>query len=250
MLRRGNHSSAKFWRRVLLPVIERYRDRDIPKYFRGDSAFALPKLLRLLEKEGFRYAIRLKTNPVLQRKIAHLLKRPVGRPSRRPRSSTPASGIARGRGTRPAGWWRKWNGTWGNCSRVSASSSPTWSGVPSGWCGVTTRGVRRTSPTHTTSQARGGVAPPILVTIRVSALLELAVWCRQRLELTTEGAACLPPNEAQFPPAPEANSTLGNPGNTAAVDPPVLDPTAATTRSARTTPRPASSGPAPQGGRS
>jgi len=28
MLRRGNHPSAKFWRRVLLPVIERYRDRD------------------------------------------------------------------------------------------------------------------------------------------------------------------------------------------------------------------------------
>src|SRR3954465_1685172 len=26
MLRRGNHHSAKFWRRVLLPVIERYRD--------------------------------------------------------------------------------------------------------------------------------------------------------------------------------------------------------------------------------
>ena len=37
MLRRGNHNSAKFWRRVLLPVIERYRDRDIPKYFRGDA---------------------------------------------------------------------------------------------------------------------------------------------------------------------------------------------------------------------
>jgi len=33
MPRRGNHPSAKFWRRVLLPVIERYRDRDIPKYF-------------------------------------------------------------------------------------------------------------------------------------------------------------------------------------------------------------------------
>jgi hypothetical protein len=26
MLRRGNHNSAKFWRRVLLPVIERYRE--------------------------------------------------------------------------------------------------------------------------------------------------------------------------------------------------------------------------------
>jgi hypothetical protein len=85
LLRRGNHSSAKFWRRVLLPVIERYRDRDLPKYFRGDSAFALPKLLRLLEKEGFRYAIRLKANPVLERKIAHFLKRPVGRPSHQPK---------------------------------------------------------------------------------------------------------------------------------------------------------------------
>ena len=35
MLRRGNHASAKFWRRVLRPVIERYRDHDIPKFFRG-----------------------------------------------------------------------------------------------------------------------------------------------------------------------------------------------------------------------
>jgi hypothetical protein len=85
LLRRGNHASAKFWRRVLLPVIARYRGRDIPMYFCGDSAFALPKLLRLLEKEGFRYAIRLKANAVLERKIAHLLKRPVGRPSRQPK---------------------------------------------------------------------------------------------------------------------------------------------------------------------
>jgi len=85
MLRRGNRASAKYWRRVLLPVIERYRGLDIPKFFRGDSAFAGPKLLRLLEKESYRYAIRLKTNAVLERKIAHLLKRPVGRPSHKPK---------------------------------------------------------------------------------------------------------------------------------------------------------------------
>jgi hypothetical protein len=85
LLRRGNHPSAQFWWRVLLPVIARYRGRDIPKYFRGDSAFALPKLLRLLEKEGFRDAIRLKANAVLERTIAHLLTRPVGRPSRKPK---------------------------------------------------------------------------------------------------------------------------------------------------------------------
>jgi DDE family transposase len=85
LLRRGNRASAKYWRRVLLPVIDRYRNLDIPKFFRGDSAFAGPKLLRLLEKEGYRYAIRLKTNPVLERKIAPLLKRPVGRPSHKPK---------------------------------------------------------------------------------------------------------------------------------------------------------------------
>ena len=54
MLRRGNRGSAQYWRRVLLPVIASYRGLDIPKFFRGDAAFAGPKLLRLLEREGFR----------------------------------------------------------------------------------------------------------------------------------------------------------------------------------------------------
>jgi len=85
MLRRGNKASAKYWRRVLLPVIERYRGCDIPKFFRGDAAFAIPALYRLLEKEGYRYAIRIKSNAVLEREIEHLLKRPVGRPSHKPK---------------------------------------------------------------------------------------------------------------------------------------------------------------------
>jgi len=85
MLRRGNHHSAKFWRRVLLPVIERYRGFNIPKFFRGDAAFALPKLMRLLEDEGYQYAIRIKANAVLEREIDHLLTRSVGRPSRKPK---------------------------------------------------------------------------------------------------------------------------------------------------------------------
>jgi hypothetical protein len=85
MLRRGNHASAKFWRRVLLPVIERYRHCDIPKFFRGDAAFANPALYRLLEEEAYLYAIRLKANAVLEREIEHLLKRPVGRPSHKPK---------------------------------------------------------------------------------------------------------------------------------------------------------------------
>jgi hypothetical protein len=32
MLRRGNHASAKFWRRTLLPAIERYRHLSIPTF--------------------------------------------------------------------------------------------------------------------------------------------------------------------------------------------------------------------------
>lgn len=85
MLRRGNHNSAKFWRRVLLPVIERYRYRKIPKYFRGDAAFAIPALYRLLEAEGFEYTIRIPANEVLMAKISHVLTRPVGRPSFKPK---------------------------------------------------------------------------------------------------------------------------------------------------------------------
>ena len=47
LLRRGNKASAKYGRRVLLPVIERYRHLNIPKFFRGDAAFAIPRVVRL-----------------------------------------------------------------------------------------------------------------------------------------------------------------------------------------------------------
>jgi hypothetical protein len=87
MLRRGNKASAKYWRRVLLPAIERYHCYDIPKFFRGDAAFANPALYRLLEKEGYGYAIRIKSNAVLEREIEHLLTRPVGRPWHKPKVS-------------------------------------------------------------------------------------------------------------------------------------------------------------------
>ena len=85
LLRRGNHNSAKFWRRVLLPVIERYRDRDIPKYFGGDAAFAIPALYCVLEEERFQYTIRIPANDVLMARISPLLTRPVGRPSYKPK---------------------------------------------------------------------------------------------------------------------------------------------------------------------
>ena len=49
-------------------------------FFRGDAAFALPDLYEFLEAEGYKYTIRLKANTILQEPVAHLLKRPVGRP--------------------------------------------------------------------------------------------------------------------------------------------------------------------------
>jgi hypothetical protein len=79
-LRPGNVHSADSWRDVLEPVVERYRERDLRRYFRGDAAFASPDIYDFLESEGFLYAIRLPTNPILQKSIAHLLTRPVGRP--------------------------------------------------------------------------------------------------------------------------------------------------------------------------
>src|ERR1700730_15743460 len=79
-LRPGNVHSADGWRDVLEPAVSRYRGRVKRLYFRGDAAFAIPEVYEFLEAEGMGYAIRLPANRVLQDKIGHLLKRPVGRP--------------------------------------------------------------------------------------------------------------------------------------------------------------------------
>jgi hypothetical protein len=79
-LRPGNVHSAEGWREVLEPVIARYRTTMKRRYFRADAAFASPEVYEFLEAEGYGYAIRLPANAVLQRKILHLLTRPVGRP--------------------------------------------------------------------------------------------------------------------------------------------------------------------------
>lgn len=79
-LRAGHVHSAEGWRELLEPVVARYRDRAGRRYFRADAAFAAPEVYEYLEAEGFLYAIRLPANQVLQRRISHLLTRPVGRP--------------------------------------------------------------------------------------------------------------------------------------------------------------------------
>ncbi len=79
-LRPGNVHSAEGWREVLEPVVARYRTTMKRRYFRADAGFASPEVYEFLEAEDYGYVIRLPANAVLQRRIAHLLTRPVGRP--------------------------------------------------------------------------------------------------------------------------------------------------------------------------
>jgi hypothetical protein len=47
-LRPGNVHSADGWKDVLEPVVARYRERDIRRYFRADAAFANPEVYAFL----------------------------------------------------------------------------------------------------------------------------------------------------------------------------------------------------------
>ena len=84
MLRPGNVHSAERWREVLEPIVERYKKRGIRLLLRADAAFAKPEVYEYLEQRDIGYAIRLPANEVLHEHIKHLLKRPVGRPPKKP----------------------------------------------------------------------------------------------------------------------------------------------------------------------
>jgi hypothetical protein len=73
--------SADGWEAVLKPVVARYQASATSIAFRGDAAFAQPSIYEYLESEDIEYAIRLPANQILQAEIAHMLKRPVGRPA-------------------------------------------------------------------------------------------------------------------------------------------------------------------------
>jgi hypothetical protein len=83
-LRPGNVHSADGWEEMLLPEIERQQQLGKEVVFRGDAAFAKPEIYEKSEERGVKYAIRIPANDNLQRDIAELLTRPVGRPSHRP----------------------------------------------------------------------------------------------------------------------------------------------------------------------
>jgi len=84
LLRNGNVHSADDWRSLLEPIVNRYQGYDVLRFFRGDAAFADPKMYCYLEAERYFYAIRLKGNQILYDKVKHLLTRPVGRPPKKP----------------------------------------------------------------------------------------------------------------------------------------------------------------------
>ncbi len=83
-LRPGNVHSAEDWEKVLLPEIERQQELGKEVVFRADAAFAKPEIYEALEERGVKYAIRIPANDNLERDIAELLTRPVGRPSLKP----------------------------------------------------------------------------------------------------------------------------------------------------------------------
>jgi hypothetical protein len=83
-LRPGNVHSAEDWEELLLPEIERQQKLGQEVVFRADAAFAKPEIYEALEERGVKYAIRIPANDSLERDIAELLTRPVGRPSHKP----------------------------------------------------------------------------------------------------------------------------------------------------------------------
>ena len=83
-LRPGNVHSAEDWEELLLPEIERQQKLGKEVVFRADAAFAKPEIYDALEERDVKYAIRIPANDSLERDIAELLTRPVGRPSHKP----------------------------------------------------------------------------------------------------------------------------------------------------------------------
>ena len=129
-LRPGNVHSADGWEGVLKPVVARYRGKVSRIYFRADAGFANPDVYEFLETERIKYAIRLSANRILQERIGHLLKRPVGRPSLDVRRSYANFTYQAGSWTKPRRSSPRSNGIRASCIRASASSSPTWRGRP------------------------------------------------------------------------------------------------------------------------
>jgi Transposase DDE domain group 1 len=166
-LRPGNVHSAEDWRLVLEPVIARYRERGVDLSFRADAAFAKPEVYELLEAEGIRFAIRLPANQVLQERIGYLLKRPVGRPPKKPIVSYAsfryqAKGWTKARRVVAKVEWHQ-----GELYPRVGFIVTTWRAPPNGWSSSTTAAAGPSSTSRkakTRSAGRGCPATPSATT--------------------------------------------------------------------------------------
>ena len=77
-------TAPRIGKELLLPEIERQQKLGKEVVFRADAAFAKPEIYDALEERDVKYAIRIPANDSLERDIAELLTRPVGRPSHKP----------------------------------------------------------------------------------------------------------------------------------------------------------------------
>jgi len=68
----------------LLPEIERQQKLGKEVAFRADGRLRKPEISEALEERGVKYAIRIPAIDNLERDVAELLPRPVGRPSIKP----------------------------------------------------------------------------------------------------------------------------------------------------------------------
>jgi hypothetical protein len=78
--RPGRVHSVDDWEELLLPGIERQHKLGKEVVFRADAAFAKPEICEALEERGVKHAIRIPASDGLERDIAELPTRPVGRP--------------------------------------------------------------------------------------------------------------------------------------------------------------------------
>jgi hypothetical protein len=82
--RPGHVHRAEDWDERRLPEIARQQPRGKAVVFRADAAVATPEIDEASEERGVTSAIRLPANNSLERDIAALRTRPVGRPSHQP----------------------------------------------------------------------------------------------------------------------------------------------------------------------
>ncbi len=121
-LRPGNVHSAESWEEALLPEIERQQEMGKAVAFPADAAFAKPEIYEALEARGVKYAIRIPANDSLERDIADLLPRPVGRPSQKPLDEYKGFLYQAATWKTRGGWWQRSSIMRASCSRAWASS--------------------------------------------------------------------------------------------------------------------------------